>query len=201
MRTLLGISILLILPFQTPTDEKKPLVASGSPVGLKYDAFKKLYPTSRCFYADDKQAETVQFCVVEPSEGSKILLFDRFSVTREVATFNDAKVVWITARLDEKTMNVRKYLDEAIPKSDPVRDCMERADRIAKYEADFHTKGIPEPDRAHYQDELREATLAYDAIGCGIVSAETLTSWRYRGEQIIVTYRDENITEMKILGL
>jgi hypothetical protein len=199
MRTLLSLSILLLLWPQTPPQGQKPTVTSGSPVGLTFEAFKKLYPSARCFFADDKKAESLQFCIVEPTKDAKILLFDRFSVMREVVTFGEGEVKQIKATLSETMVSVRKYLDEVIPKSDPIRDCVETADEIAKYEADFHAKGIPEPERAHYQDELREAIRAYQELGCGKTSTETLTSWRYHGEQISLAYKDEGITEMKIL--
>jgi hypothetical protein len=187
MRTLLGLSILFMLWPQTSTHENKPTVASGSPVGLTIETFRKLYPSARCFFADDNKPETLEFCFVEPAKGDKIMLFDRFSVIKGMVTFGKGKVKEITATLDEKITNVTRYLDEVSPKADMIKDCVERVDQIAKHEAEFHTQGIPEPDRAHYQDELRQATRAYNALGCGNLSAEHLTSWKYRGEEITVT--------------
>lgn len=122
MKTLLSLSILLTLWLQAPAQGNKPPVSSGSPVGLTFDNFKKLYPSARCFFADEKKAETLEFCVVEPTKDSKILLFDRFSVTRELITFNQGKVIQIKATLTQKESSVRKYLDEVIPKFDPIHD-------------------------------------------------------------------------------
>jgi hypothetical protein len=56
-------------------------------------------------------------------------------------------------------MVVRKYLDEIVPKSDAIHECMELAQRIAEYEADFHTKGISQPDKNHWWEEIRQATI------------------------------------------
>jgi TonB family protein len=95
-------------------------IESGSHLGLTLAALQKLYPSARCYYADDKKPETVEFCVVEPAKDIKLLLFAKLSVTREVATFGGGVVNRINATLSEKITNVWKYLGEVIPTSDPM---------------------------------------------------------------------------------
>jgi hypothetical protein len=202
VNAVLLITILWMSFSQSPTQENKPAVLSGSPVGLTFDEFKKVYPLARCFFADDKKADTLEFCIVEPpNKDTRVLLFDRFLVTREIVTFSDQKVKQVAATLSEKSMVVRKYLDEIVPKSDSIHECMERAQRKAEYEADFHTRGLSQPDKDHYWDEIRQATLAVEANGCGSTPTGTLTTWEYHGERIEVKYEDENITEMKITAI
>ena len=201
MNAVLAMTILLMYSYQSPTQENKPAVLSGSPVGLTFDQFKIAYPLARCFFTEEKKADTLEFCIVEPPRDTKVVLFDRFSVTREVVTFSDQKVKQVTATLSEKSMVVRKYLDEIVPKSDSIHECMELAQRIAKYEADFHTQGISQPDKDHYWEEIRRATIAVEANGCGNASTQELTTWAYHGERIEVKYKDENITELKISAL
>jgi hypothetical protein len=199
MSTILAVVIFLISPYQS--QENKAAAVSGSPVGLTFDEFKKVYPLARCFFADDKKLDTLEFCIFEPRKDTRVVLFDRFPVTREVVTFSNQKVNKVTATVSEKSMVVQTYLNEIVPKSDPIHECVELADRIAKYEADFHTQGIPQPDREHYRDEIRQATRAAEANGCGDVSTEALTTWAYHGERIEVKYKDENITEIKLSAL
>jgi len=192
------ITIFALVFHQSPATAVKPEVPSGSPIGLTFDGFKKVYASAKCFFADEKKPDTLEFCIVEPAKDARVVLFERFPVTREIVTFDDGKVRKVTATVSEKSSVVRKFLDEIVPKSDPLHECLERAERTATSEAEFHTKGIPEPDRAHYKEEIRQATFASEAFGCGNVSTETLTAWVYRGEHIKVTYQDEGITEMTI---
>jgi TonB family protein len=123
-------------------------IESGSHLGLTLAALQKLYPSARCYYADNKKPETVEFCVVEPAKDAKLLLFGKLSVTREVASFGGGVVNGINAMLSEKITNVRKYLEEVILTSDPMPSL-----------------------------------------------------WKYNGEEISITYKDENTTELHISGL
>lgn len=187
MRTFLGFSILLMFWPQTAT-ENKPAVSSGSPVGLTFEAFMKQYPSSaRCFFGDDKKPETLEFCFVEPTKDDEILLFGKFPVTKEMVTFKDGKVGEVTATLDEKITNVTKFLDEVSPKPDLIKDCQENADEIAKHEAEFHTHGLSGADKVHYESEIRESARAYYSLHCEDISAKSITSWKYRGEEIVVS--------------
>lgn len=186
MRTFAILPVLLVLCPQART-QNGSAIKSGSPVGLTFEAFVKQYSTSaRCFFGDDKKPETLEFCFVEPKKDGEILLFGRFVVIKEMVTFADGKISEMTAAVKEKPANVTKYLDAVSPKPDLIKDCVRRADETAKYEAEFHSQGIPDPDKGHYEDELREASLEYHALGCGDISAETMTSWKYQGEEIIV---------------
>ena len=123
-------------------------IESGSQLGLTLARLQKLYPSARCYYADNKKPETVEFCVVEAARDVQLSLFGRLSVTREVASFEGGVVNAINATLNEKITNVRKYIGEVIPTSDPMPSL-----------------------------------------------------WKYNGEEVSITYKDENSTEMHISGL
>jgi TonB family protein len=123
-------------------------IESGSHLGLTLAELQKLYPSARCYYADNGKPETVEFCVVEAVRDIQLLLFGKLSVTREVASFEGGVVNRINATLSEKITSVRKYLGEVIPTSDPIPSL-----------------------------------------------------WKYNGEEVSITYKDENSTEMHISGL
>jgi hypothetical protein len=80
MSTVLAVAILLISPYQSPIQENKAAAVSGSPVGLTFDEFKKIHPLARCFFADDKKPDTLEFCIFEPRKDTGVVLFDRFPV-------------------------------------------------------------------------------------------------------------------------
>ena len=123
-------------------------IESGSHLGLTLAALQKLYPSARCYYANNRKPETVEFCIVEPAKDAKLFLFGQLSVTRELTSFGGGVVSGIDATLNEKITNVRKYLQEVIPTSDPMP-----------------------------------------------------SSWKHNGEEISITYKDENSTELQISGL
>jgi len=85
------------ISFTLPFDIKFQ-IESGSPLGLTLAGLQKLYPSARCYYADNKKPETVEFCVVEPAKEAKLLLFGKLSVTREVVSFEGGVVNGIKPR-------------------------------------------------------------------------------------------------------